>query len=504
MGVIIRQGFKTAVASYLGLFLGMANVLFIYPRFLTEAEFGLTRVVLDTASLLINFTMLGTNTSLVRFFPRFQHLRGYGGYLFLMLTFPLVGYLIFCGVFFAFRDAILGLFVDESPMLVQYWPYLLLTTFFMAYMVVFDIYCRVHNRAFAPAMVREVGTKFLLAGSVVAYSLGWLSFEQMLTGIALTYLVATGVLLLYLWRNGWLHLRPQLRHYSRGFVAESLTYGGYTLVGGLGYLLAYRIDTIMIPIYLGLPAVAIYGVALGIARVMELPRLALGQISSPILNKALETGDYAEFRALYQKSAMTMVIITCLMGLMLWVNVEDFYTLMPNSAAFGQGRWLVLVFIISRLLENASGLSPEIVLFSSLYRHYVWLTGFLVAANLGLNIVLIPQLGLMGAAVATLVALLLDMLLRVWLIHWKFRAQPFTWGMLGIVAFTVGLWGLSLVLNVPTTHPLATVAEIGLRSALLTFAFVWVLHRSRLSPDFNQLVHALLRRFAPPLLRVFR
>jgi len=92
----------------------------------------------------------------------------------------------------------------------------------------------------------------------------------------------------------------------------------------------------------------------------------------------------------------------------------------------------------------------------------------------------------------------------VWLIQWKLKAQPFTWGMLGITAFTFALWGLSLLMNIETTHPIYTVIEIGVRSGILTFAFVWAVYRSRISPEFNQLVYALLRRFTPWLLFMFR
>lgn len=72
MGVIARQSIKGALANYLGVAIGFVITFFVLTRYLTEEEVGLTRVMVDAAMLFSCLAQLGTNASIVRFFPHFR------------------------------------------------------------------------------------------------------------------------------------------------------------------------------------------------------------------------------------------------------------------------------------------------------------------------------------------------------------------------------------------------------------------------------------------------
>ena len=72
MGVIARQSIKGAMANYLGVAIGFFVSFFILTRYLTQEEIGLTRVMVDAALLFSSLAQLGTNASIVRFFPWFK------------------------------------------------------------------------------------------------------------------------------------------------------------------------------------------------------------------------------------------------------------------------------------------------------------------------------------------------------------------------------------------------------------------------------------------------
>ena len=71
MGQIAKQSFRGTVVTYLGVAIGFVTTFFVITRFLSAEEIGLARVLIDAAVLFVGLAQLGTNASIVRFFPYF-------------------------------------------------------------------------------------------------------------------------------------------------------------------------------------------------------------------------------------------------------------------------------------------------------------------------------------------------------------------------------------------------------------------------------------------------
>ncbi|MBR2167875.1 MAG: oligosaccharide flippase family protein, partial [Paludibacteraceae bacterium] len=69
MGQIAKQSFRDTVVTYLGVAIGFVTTFFVITRFLSAEEIGLARVLIDAAVLFVGLAQLGTNASIVRFFP---------------------------------------------------------------------------------------------------------------------------------------------------------------------------------------------------------------------------------------------------------------------------------------------------------------------------------------------------------------------------------------------------------------------------------------------------
>ena len=72
MGVIAKQSIRGTIVTYLGIAVGIVTTFFVLTRFLTAEEIGLTRVLIDAAMLFIGLAQLGTNASIIRFYPYFK------------------------------------------------------------------------------------------------------------------------------------------------------------------------------------------------------------------------------------------------------------------------------------------------------------------------------------------------------------------------------------------------------------------------------------------------
>ena len=95
MGIIIRQSIKGTIVNYVGIAIGFFTTFFVLTRFLTAEEIGLTRVLIEAATLIAGLAQLGTNSSIVRFYPYFKdEAHKDHGFFFWSLAVPLVGFLV--------------------------------------------------------------------------------------------------------------------------------------------------------------------------------------------------------------------------------------------------------------------------------------------------------------------------------------------------------------------------------------------------------------------------
>ena len=132
MGIIARQSIKGTIATYIGVLIGFVTTFFILTSYLTPEEVGLTRVLVDAATLFSSLALMGTGASTLRFYPHFKDgSRNQQGLYFWTLIVPFVGFFLFLIFFFVFKGLIVRTFEDNSPLFVNYVYFALPIAFFM-------------------------------------------------------------------------------------------------------------------------------------------------------------------------------------------------------------------------------------------------------------------------------------------------------------------------------------------------------------------------------------
>ena len=169
MGVIARQSIKGALANYLGVAIGFVVSFFVVTRYLTTEEVGLTRVMVDVAILFSSLAQMGTNSSIVRFFPYFKDDRNNHGVFGLSLLLPLAGFLLVALLFFVFREPLIEIYAEKSPLVADYFYLLPMLTFFMLYLTVFETNASVLMRITVPKLVREVWLRLFNLAAYLLY-----------------------------------------------------------------------------------------------------------------------------------------------------------------------------------------------------------------------------------------------------------------------------------------------------------------------------------------------
>ena len=136
MGVIAKQSIRGTIVTYMGIAVGIVTTFFVLTRFLTTEEIGLARVLVDAATLFIGLAQLGTNASIIRFYPYFSNPQTNGqrpsnpqtrqnaqtgeasdtdhGFFFWALVVPMIGFIIFSGIYWACSVPLGAWFGDKS------------------------------------------------------------------------------------------------------------------------------------------------------------------------------------------------------------------------------------------------------------------------------------------------------------------------------------------------------------------------------------------------------
>jgi O-antigen/teichoic acid export membrane protein len=247
----------------------------------------------------------------------------------------------------------------------------------------------------------------------------------------------------------------------------------------------------MVASMLGLDALGIYSTAFYIAVLIELPKRAIAQIGMSIIATAYKNNNVSEIKAIYKKSSINNLIIGSLLFIGIWINLDNIFSIMPNSELFKVGKWIVLIIGAGKLIDMIAGLNGEIIVMSKHYRINVYLVVLLTLFTILANYLLIPIYGLEGAAIGSSLALLFFNLSKFGFLYWKESIQPFSLKTLVVIliASLTLLTGLYLpVFDNPYV-------DILYRSIIATFLFGSLILWLKPSEDIQNLITGFIKKF---------
>lgn len=185
---------------------------------------------------------------------------------------------------------------------------------------------------------------------------------------------------------------------------EALIFGLKLLPRNTNYLITEYTDRALIPLYLPISALGVYYVAYQIFSKLAVMDSIFSRMLYPSLSRLFYSGNFDELIAIYRE---TQVKVLVFMGIVCAL-VCGFSTTLLNifGGDFSKGTLVLCILLIGILINVFSNL-PSTLIIAMNKPIFVSLVLCLVAAtNLVLNILLIPKMGLIGAAWANTAGLL--------------------------------------------------------------------------------------------------
>jgi len=494
MGLIARQTLKASVVNYAGVAVGFINVLFIMTLVFTEKEIGIIKMLTENMVLLAGFSMLGITTSMFRYHPHFKNDPSgkMHGFDFWSILVPFVGFLALCLTVILSKGLIITYFDEKASEFLEYYLLLLPLAFTQIFFSVFEAAAAIESRIVVPKLLKEVVLRVLTAFAFFCYYFGWLSFNQSVLLLVAFYFLLLVFIIAYFSRLRKFHFKPDFAFIKANpkIVKDFFGYTSLVTVGSISGFLLTKLDMIMISAEMGLDHTGVYVIAFQVATIIEIPRRALVQILSPKISENMKEGLFVETESLFKRTSVLLYIagLILLMGLM--VNLDNLFQIIPNGQNYMAGKFVIVVIAISKCIEMIGGVGNIIVLYSRFYYIMFLMTVGTTIFGVYLNLWLIPIHGILGAAYATGITVLIQQLIIIFAIYGKLKIHSFTMPLFWLTLLFGAVFGINYFVPVLPNVWL----DMAFRSIVFPGLFVALVYFSKLSPETNQLIVNIIKR----------
>jgi O-antigen/teichoic acid export membrane protein len=493
MGVVRKQSILSSFFTYIGFAIGAINILFLFPKYFSPEELGLTRILLDVALLFSTACTLGSIPITLKFYP-FYHAylpKNKDDLPFITLTLCLTGCIIFLIIMPYLKPIIIRKFGARSPLFVDYFDLIYPLTITLAFFSLFEAYAWSLKRTVLSNALKEFAFRLLTTVLIALFVLGLVNFSQFINLYAFTFLVPIVIFFIALSRTGNFPIQIQISSVTRRLKSKIFAFGSFVFLGATLNIIARTNDTIIIASQStgGLADAAVFTIATYLVTVMEVPQRSLISITTPFISEAWRSRNVARIDTLYKKTALNLLIPGIAIFCIVLLNAEDAVKFLGPS--YGSLTMLVLILGIAKLIDLGSGLNTQILLLSKYWRIDFITTMLLVLVSIPLNYWLTRKYNVMGPAWGNLIALTTFNVIRMIYIWKIFRLQPFT--MNNAKAILIGLICFVLIYLIPSAGNIYF--DVIIRSALFIGLYAFAIIYFKASEDINGLVKIIRAKF---------
>lgn len=422
MGIIQRQGFWSTIFNYLGVAIGFVNMIWLYPNALSEDNFGLLRVVLASSLMIARVLELGLTNTATNFLSRFNYNDNhYNGFISFLYILPILAFILFIAL--NWMASILDLFTP-SINIANKQVIMLIIIFSSLFGEITIAILRSIYINIVPIFIREIFLRVLQLSLILVYKEFGISFQLFVLLFSFTYLIHALLLISFANMQSKFAFSRRIDLAKKVPLRKIADYSLFMLLNRFPSIALNQIDIIMLGSLAGLREAGFYFVAYSLADMIRIPYRNIIQISTPLIAASWHTNDISSINKLYKQSANNLFLIGSLILLVIYAN---FYLLAHLfNPSYTDLIGIVVIIALSKLFDVGTGLNATILQTSSLYRYVLYLNLILTAITIILNLLLIPEFGIMGAAIATAVSVLLVNSFKVIILNRSFNLTPFS------------------------------------------------------------------------------
>lgn len=496
MGIVFRQSAKNSIVVALGAILG-ALVIWLSTKYLTKPQLGFTRNLTNYGVTFSQVLILGLNSTMVVYIHRFANDSQKRKEL---ITLCLLLPLIFAGLFslgyFLLRPAILHHFQpQDQPFMQHYFGWLPLYTLFFIYLVLLEQYLGSQMKVAVSAFMREVVLRVASIILILLYGFGYLSFDILVGGSILIYVLPISIFLLLAMRTKGFGVSFKFNHFSKSEYKEMTSFTWYHFLLTVSVLSMSYMDALSLPFYdhKGFSSVAIYSVAVFFISFLQLPLKAMVPASFTVLARAFAENDTPKAKDIFVRSSINILIPTAGIAILVFCNLQNGILVIKNGYSeiipvFG-------ILFIGNIVNIATGMNDQVLSIANYYKFNFYLSLILIGFLYIMIRILVPRYGIYGAAWSSTIVLMVFNILKYFFIWKKLDMQPFSKRtVLVVVAAAVALvCGYFFPHFFDQSHHVyvRTSVDVVIRSTIIIVVYMLMLVWLKPSPDLEEYIASI-------------
>lgn len=495
MSEIRRQSIISSIIVYSGFALGILNTyLFTREGGFTKEQYGLTGAFMAIGQIMFSVASLGMPAYIYKFRPYYRtHIhRNRDEQLTLSLSVSMIGFLLVLAGGLIFKGVINQAYAN-SPQVITYYYWLFPFGFGMTLFSVLEAYGWATHHSVMTNFLRELLFRLFITALFALTALGILTeFDQFVHLYAFTFLIIAFILVVFLLVKKEFRFTFSFSRVTIKFKKKIIAMASFFWTGGLVYNVASVFDTIVIAAILpnGLAAAGIYTLGQYLCSLIQAPQRAIISASVGPLAEAWKVKDHAKIQRIYQRSSINQLIFASAMFCLLWLNFMDGIETFHIQSGFKEA-FPVFIFIgLMRVMDMGTGINSQII-GTSTYWRFEFITGILLLAlNLPLSVKLTQTMGVIGPAIANLIAFTIYNFIRFLFLYRKFGMQPFT----PKTVYTLLTATVVFILVYYLFNNEKGVGWIIGRTTLFLALYLPAIHILKLTPDWEPVMGTVLKR----------
>jgi len=416
---------RGAIGSFVVKVLGAATAFALHillARLLGVTQYGIYVYALTCVNILVIISLLGLNNSLVRFAAAYKAQQKWG------LLRGIFRRSTQAVVVFSFLSSLIGGIIvwclrnhfSHDQLITSYVALVLLPIFSLAKLQ--EVGLRAIKLVVKSNLLLEVIRPLLLAAILIAF---YLCLRQPIFAIQAMTINLIAVIATFVTGRLWLikalpHSVREIRplYADKKWLKVSLP---LLFLAGASLVLN-RTDIIMLGAILGSSKAGIYAVASRVASLVIFGLLATNAIVAPMISELYHTGKNDELQRIVTLAARGIFAFTVVVSIALAISGR--YLLSLFGREFVVAYTPLLILLGGQLINALAGPVGFLMIMTDHQNQAGLIVGVSAAVNIVLNALLIPRIGLSGAAVSTAFTMVLWNMAMLFYVKRKLGISP--------------------------------------------------------------------------------
>ena len=430
MSQIRRQSIISTIFVYLGFVIGFINTYLLTRQgFFTESQYGLINIFIAVGNLMFAFANMGMTSVMYKFYPYYNDNlpKKKNDLLTWALLISVIGFIFVIIAGFVFKDLVIKKFSVNSPEFIHYYFWIFPFGFSILLFSIFEVYAWNLKKSILTTFFREVLFRALTTILIFVLSYKLIrSFDAFIKLYAFTYGIVALALFMYLLLKGQLNISFTISRVTKKFYKKIASFASLIYFGGVVYMIAQFIETLVIMSVIGTAAAGIFALASVISGLVQAPQRGAIAAALPVLSKAWKDKDHTKINLIYQRSGINLSIASLGVFLIIWLSYEDAVNVFHLKPAYLQSKWIFFFIGLAKIVDLGTGVNSQII-GTSIHWRFEFVSGMiLLALAIPLNYFLVKQFGIIGAAYAYLISFSVYNAIRIIFLKRKFNMQPFS------------------------------------------------------------------------------